>query len=330
MTNVRLDTLSPRTVCRLNADWLFRRGPVGNSYERFLDDREWEPVQLPHDAAIDQAFDWENSNESNGWLPFGAGAYRKHFSLPAEAEGKRVLVEFEGVYRDAEVWINGHYLGRRLNGYLGFEWDLTEHAAFGGENVLSVSYDNRKPGTSRWYTGEGLYRDVWLKIVDPLHVPLYGTCVTTPSITAESALVKIETEVLNLHRRRRLCRLVTSLLGPDGECVAGAEAVAPIAAGGRYAFRQESAVPTPCLWDLATPDLYPAVSTLSVADAAVDSYATRFGIREIRLTPERGLLLNGRKVVAKGGNLHHDLGCLGSATRRSRHGKPRPTTASVS
>jgi len=307
------DPSSPRNVTRLNEDWLFRDGVVGNAHEPFLADRAWQTVQLPHDAAIGRAFDGEKSNADNGWIPFGAGAYRKHFGLPADAEGKRILVEFEGVYRDAQVWINGHYLSRHLNGYLGFEHDVTAHAVCGGANVLTVTYDNRKQRTSRWYTGEGIYRDVWLKIVDPLHVPLYGTYVTTPLVTADTARVRLETEVVNLHPHRRACRLVTTILAPDGAVAATAEAVAPVAAGERYTFRQELDVAAPAQWDLDTPNLYTAVSTLHAGDETVDRYSTRFGIRDVRMTPEQGLLLNGRKVVAKGGDLHHDLGCLGSA-----------------
>lgn len=305
--------LAPRRISRLNADWLYRDGLMESAHEKHLDDRAWQTVQLPHDAAVGRAFDFEKSNMDNGWLPFGAGAYRKHFSLPADAADKRILIEFEGVYRDAQVWINGHYLGRHLNGYIGFEHDLTEHAICGGQNVITVTYDNRKPGTSRWYTGEGIYRDVWLKIVDPLHVPLHGTYVTTPLIAQSTARVKIETEVVNLHLRRRICRLVTRIVTPSGAVAATAEALAPVEAGQRYTFRQEIDLAAPVRWDLDAPNLYTAVSTLQTDDKTVDRYTTRFGIREIHMTPQCGLLLNGRKIVAKGGNLHHDLGCLGSA-----------------
>jgi len=311
------DDLGPRRVTRLNADWLFHEGVVSNAHERLLNDRGWALVQLPHDASIGRAFDWEKSNSANGWLPSGAGAYRKHFGLPVSAAGKRVLIEFEGVYRDAHVWTNGHYLGRHLNGYLGFEHDLTEHVEVDADNVLAVTYDNRTPHTSRWYTGEGIYRDVWLKLVDPLHVPLHGTYVTTPLVSSSLARVRIETEVLNLHPQRRLCRLTTALHGPDGAAVAKAEAVAPLAAGERYTFHQEFEVLNPALWDLDAPSLYTAVTTLAAGDLPVDRYTTRFGVREVRLTPDRGLLLNGRKIIAKGGDLHHDLGCLGSAVLKA-------------
>ncbi len=317
MTDIVLDTVSPRTVQLLTRDWLFRPGPLRNAHEAFCDDGDWEPVQLPHDASVGGEFDYGQSGGNNGWLPFGQGAYRKHFALPPEAEGKRVLIEFEGVYRAAEVWVNGQYLGRHLNGYLGFEHDLTEHVVCGGGNVLTVYYDNRVKGTSRWYTGEGIYRDVRLKIVEPLHVPLHGTTVTTPVITAERALVCVETEVANLGAKRRTCRLATALIGPTGEEAAHTAAIAPVAAGECRTFRQQIEVPCPALWDLANPNLYTAVSTVRCGDRDVDVYTTRFGIREIRMTPERGLLLNGQKVVAKGGNLHHDLGCLGSAVLKS-------------
>lgn len=317
MIDICMDTGKPRTTFLLNADWRFHAGLQGNEHEVFLNDGGWKTVQLPHDAAVGGTFDYEMSTSANGWLPFGCGAYRNHFRIPGEAAGKRILVEFEGVYRAAEVWINGQYLGKQLNGYLGFEHDLTEFIRFGEENILTVIYDNRRKHTSRWYTGEGIYRDVWLKIVDPLHIPLYGTCITTPKITQDSATVVIETEVTNRYSHQRECTLRTTVVDPNGAVVAEARALAPIEPGTGYTFRQTIPVRCPELWDIGVPNLYTAVSTLSPGDAPVDCYTTRFGIREIEMTPEKGLLVNGRKVVAKGGNLHHDLGCLGSAVLKA-------------
>ncbi|MBT3374105.1 MAG: glycoside hydrolase family 2 protein [Lentisphaerae bacterium] len=317
MTCVALDPQNPRTTILLNFDWLHRTGPVAQDYIRHANDRGWATVQLPHDPAVHRPFDHEESTSANGWLPYGVGVYRKRFSVPEDAEGKRVLVEFEGVYRAAEVWVNGHYLGKQLNGYLGFEYDVTSYLDLGGENAITVAYDNRTKGTSRWYTGEGIYRDVWLKVVSPVHVPLHGTYVTTPVVSPETALVAVEADAVNRSERGQVCRLITQITDPNGVVVAQGQAVAPLQPGERYTFRQEIDVMAPQLWELDAPHLYTAVSTLQVDGKDVDRYDTRFGIRSIRMTPERGLLLNGRKVVAVGGDLHHDLGCLGSAALKS-------------
>jgi beta-galactosidase len=303
----------PRTTVLLNFDWQFRPGAVQLDYTRQTNDATWQTVQLPHDAAVGAPFDHEHSTSGNGWLPFGAGVYRKHFRLPADLDSARVLVEFEGVYRAAEVWLNGHYLGKQLNGYMDFELDLTAQVEPGEDNVLTVAYDNRTKDTSRWYTGEGIYRDVWLRLLSPVHIPRHGTCVTTPEIQAHAAVVAIATDVVNHDPRRRLCELVTRILDPQGREVAAATAVAPVAAGARYTFRQELDVASPYLWDVETPHLYTVVSSLRADGRAADHDETRFGIRSVRLTPQQGLLLNGRKVIAVGGDIHHDLGCLGSA-----------------
>lgn len=312
----------PRSTIRLNFDWRYRPGEIGDDFKPgvAIDDR-WQTVQLPHDASVHRPFSRTESDSAGGWLPRGAGVYRKTFELPESARGKRVLVEFEGVYRDANVWINGRHLTRQLNGYLGFEVDLTEAARFGAENVLVVAYDNRTRGTSRWYTGEGIYRDVWLRIVSPLHVPLHGTYVVTPSVTPDEAIVAINTDVTNQGDATAMCRLVTDIHDAQGRVVAAADAVAPLAAEKTYTFRQEIDVHQPQLWDLDRPRLYLAISKVYHGTQLVDVYKTRFGIRTIRMTPARGLMVNGKKVVAMGGNLHHDLGCLGSAALKAGYEK---------
>lgn len=307
----------PRNATLLNFDWKFRPGDFNANAPTAVPDESWQMVQLPHDASICGPFTRDGSDGANGWRPRGAGLYQKRFTIPKAARGKKVLVEFQGVYRDAKVWLNGHELAEQLNGYLGFEVDLTPRVVFGGENVLTVTYDNRTRATSRWYTGEGIYRDVWLRIVDPLHVPLHATYIVTRELSSAGAVIDVETEVVNAYGEQRLCRLVTEITAADGSQAAEAVAVAPIGPGQRYTFRQEIDVPNPKAWDLDHPHLYTAVATLRNEDQIVDTYATRFGIRTIRMTPDRGLLLNGKKVVAKGGNLHHDLGCLGTAALKA-------------
>lgn len=307
-----------RTTKLLNFDWEFRHADSVKDLTTALGPgADWRQVQLPHDASIYGAFIREGSDPSNGWRPRKAGVYRKRFVLPEKAKGRCVMVQFQGVYRDARVWFNGVQVAHQRNGYLGFETDLTPHMKPGEENTLVVTYDNRKPGTSRWYTGEGIYRDVWLLIVAPLHVPLHGTYVTTPTVTPDLARVDITTEIRNSASKETHCRLLTELISPSGETVATAVAVAPVRIGETYLFKQRLDVTAPALWDLEHPQLYHAVSKIYRDGSLVDVYTTRFGIREIRMTPDKGLLLNGKKVIAKGGNLHHDLGCLGTAALKA-------------
>ncbi len=305
----------------LNADWKFKAGDSTEAkFYKFLDDSKWQTVQVPHDASIYGAFTKE-SDRSNGWRPRAKGIYRKSFKIAATDAGKKVFIEFEGVYREAEVWINGQYLGKKLNGYIGFEYDLTSFVDFDKENVIAVFYDNTTAGTSRWYTGEGIYRNVKLKILDNLHIPLYGTYITTPQITDKAAIVKIETKVKNETITQTECCLVTEIIAPNGTKIASSKAVLPISPSKERVFNQTISVSSPVLWNVLDAHMYTAVSKVYQGNNLVDEYSTRFGIREITISPEKGLLVNGKKIIAKGGNLHHDLGCLGSAAIKAGYEK---------
>lgn len=304
-----------------NFNWLYLKGTartdnfqnaLKSHFQLYVDESKWVPVQLPHDPAVAGEFD-KNVGSGNGYRPFGNGWYRKHFTIDENVKGKKVIVDFEGVYRDAEVYINGVYLGRHLNGYLGFQHDLSKHINYGGENVIAVSYDNSTPETSRWYTGEGIYRDVYLVITDKLHIPQYGTYITTPKVTKETSLVKIETNVVNERDERKITKLITEIVDASGKKVAEFVSVAPISSGENFKFTQEIDVDNPKLWSCDEPNLYKAISKVYTDGILVDNYETTFGLREIRMTPEKGLAVNGKKIIAKGGNMHHDLGCLGAA-----------------
>jgi len=303
---------SPRHTELLNFDWKFMKGDASPAFTEWFDDAKWEIVQLPHDASIGENFSNNESTSENGWLPYGKGWYRKYFEVPADSKEKKVFISFDGVYRAAEVWCNGVYLGKRLNGYIGFEYDITREIKFGKQNVIAVKYDNTTKETSRWYTGEGIYRDVWLTITDKLHIPQYGTYITTPVINKDKALAKVETNVVNEYNEKKTCRLVTEIITPDGKKVVEFTSVVPINSGENYLFHQEIEIPTPMLWSFEFPNIYKVVSKVYADDNQLDEYETTFGIREISMTPDKGLLVNGKKVIAKGGDMHHDLGCIGS------------------
>lgn len=302
-----------RTDSLMNFGWKYHLGDAPEARNPGFDDSDWTTVDVPHDGSIHGDYDKEGSTQENGFRPRNIGWYRKRFTLPrSEIEGKRITLEFEGVYRDAQVWINGDSLGRQLNGYVGFTYDITDHIIPDQENVIAVRYDNTYL-SSRWYTGEGIYRNVWMHITSPISIAENGTYITTPYIDDNKANVAIQTEVVNSSDATRLVTLYTDIFAPDGKKVKALTAVAPITKHSSYIFKQDAAVNSPERWDVDSPALYTALSTLVAGNDTIDTYSTRFGIRDIQFTADQGFLLNGRKLFLKGVNLHHDLGPLGSA-----------------
>ena len=234
----------------LNFDWRFRLGEQSGAERPGYDDRGWETVQLPHDASIYGPFvrDTLGGDRANGYRPRNVGWYRKHLTVARKPAGRRFLLEFEGVYRAAEVWVNGRSMGIQLNGYLDFEYDVTD-ALHEGDNLVAVRYDNRYKASSRWYTGEGINRNVWLHEVSDLRVDRYGTFVSTPRILPDSARVEIETTVCNDRADSVVCTVVSEILSPAGGTVALRRNVVPMAGESRFTFRQQAWVHDPQLWD---------------------------------------------------------------------------------
>ncbi|WP_395050942.1 glycoside hydrolase family 2 TIM barrel-domain containing protein [Flavobacterium sp.] len=306
-----------RSIQNFNFGWKYLKDNTADTHRVGLIDTDWEMVDLPHDAAIFEKVSQENSDGANGYFPYLKGSYRKHFTISSENQGKLIFVEFEGVYRNSKIWINGHYLGNHLNGYLGFEHELTDYILFDQDNLIVVKYDNTTKGTSRWYTGAGIYRDVWLKILDPLHVPLYGTYVTTPKVSKAYSLVNLATEVTNNYKQTKLCKLVSKIVDANNQVVQQRESVVPVQSEETFVFNQEIEVNKPHLWSSDNPYLYTLKSEIYDQNKLVDEYSTTFGIREIRMTPENGLLINGEKTIAVGGNIHHDLISLGAAAYKA-------------
>ncbi len=297
----------------MNFDWKFHPGDIPGAQEPGFDDSSWQNVNVPHDFAVAGPFDEKVAQGGAcGFLPRGIGWYRRTF--PSPPPGKIVTLDFGGVYTAADVWLNGTPLGKNHNGYLGFRHDITNLLKPAGEpNVLAVRADNTRVGSSRWYTGSGIYRDVRLVTTDPVHIPLYGTWITTPKISTDAADVHVETVVKNDGTAPTGVTLTTELRDPSGKLVATADKKENLAAGASVTIRQDLTVPHPELWSTETPNLYKAVSRVSADQKPCDLLETTFGIRTIAFTPDQGLLVNGRKVNIKGMNFHHDLGCLGSA-----------------
>ncbi|MEN9469025.1 MAG: hypothetical protein RL630_758 [Verrucomicrobiota bacterium] len=293
--------------------WQFHLGDVAGAEQPGLDDSPWRTLDIPHDWSIELPLDPKVSDGiSVGYLPGGIGWYRKSFTIPKEAEGKKVYIDFDGVYMNSKVWINGKLLGARPFGYMGFRYDLTPYLNYGGKNVIAVQADVR-PGNSRWYPGAGIYRRVWLTMENPIHVAHWGQFVTTPEVSKEKASVRLQTEVENKSEKPAEVTLKSVVLDPQGQRVAEASSKEKIAAGAMREFDQNFTITNPALWSPDAPNLYKVVSTVEAAGKVTDEVTSPLGIRWFEFTKDKGLIFNGEEMDVKGVCLHHDFGPLGTA-----------------
>ena len=290
-----------RTTEDFNFDWEFRLG----------EDAPWSGVRLPHDWSILAGYQQENTAASTGFVPGGIGYYRKDFSVPETDRGRKVRVEFDGVFCNSEVWINGHALGFRPNGYSSFGYDLTEHLNYGETpNQIVVKADHSAYADTRWYTGSGIYRGVRLVTTAATHIPQWGVRVVTPEVSATAATVMVSSEVENVQAGTEVR---VSILDPSGKEVASKTAPAPAAAPAKLTFE----LTDPQRWDTENAHLYVARTQVLNDGKPVDELNTTFGIRSIRFDAEQGFLLNGKRTKLKGVNLHHDAGAVGAAVTKA-------------
>src|SRR3989442_6003509 len=270
----------PGNTINFNKDWRFNLGDVTNGQAPDLNDSKWRALNLPHDWSIEGEFSEKNPAGFNGGaLPGGIGWYRKTFTLPAAANGKSVFVDFDGVYRNSEVWINGHYLGKRPYGYISFEYELTPYLNFAPQkNVVAVKVDNSQQPNSRWYSGSGIYRNVWLTTIDKVHVDHWGTYITTPEVSAQSAKVEIKTSVRNGSENDLPVTLTTIVVNAAGKEVARATAKEVARKEATAKIGQELVIRGPMLWSIENPYLYKVTSQVEYTGKVADRYETSFGI----------------------------------------------------
>jgi len=305
---------APRIRDSFDFGWKFLKGESLGAQQPEFSDSSWKNVDLPHDWSIEGPFnEREPAGSPGGYLPTGIGWYRKRFNLPESYKEKKVGIEFDGVYQNSEVWINGQYLGKRPYGYIPFFYDLTPHLRFGGDNVIAVRVDNSHQTNCRWYSGSGIYRHTWLLSTNRVHVAHWGTFVTSPRVSKDAATLQIKTRVKNEGTHAARCTLAANLLDVDGKAVVRAEAGQEVAANGEYEFVQQVRVEQPHLWSVSDPHLYIVHSTLREQDQILDEYDTPIGIREALFDADKGFLLNGARLKLNGVCLHHDAGCLGAA-----------------
>ena len=305
-TAVLLQAADSRAIS-FNSDWDFKLGTdtVGGN---------WRTLNLPHDWAIEGDFSESNpSGTGGGALPGGIGWYKKTFAVPADEKGKELYIDFDGAYMNSTVWINGHELGTRPYGYSSFSYDLTPFINFGGENTVLVKVDNEEQPNSRWYSGCGIYRNVWLRVLNPTHVELWGTYVTTPEVSSQEATVKVET-TLKLGKKSKDVTVKTAVMSPQGEIISE---TAPFKVNKNDSpIVQTLDVKNPCLWGVGNPCMYKAVTEVFEGNVKVDSYETPFGIRYFNFDAEKGFSLNGEDMKIHGVCLHHDAGALGAVVNR--------------
>lgn len=274
----------------------------------------WDKVKLPHDAVLDQEYVMDFKNAMYGFLPQTFGYYRKTFSIPKEDEGKKIFIEFDGVGKISDYWVNGCYIGENFSGYNSFQFDITDLLKYGeeGENVILVRIDTTTGNEGWWYEGGGIYRNVWLTKTDKLHIDKWGTYVQTPEINADKAIVRIETTIHNENFDEAEYSLETSIISPDGKVVGEGISNAISEGMKKNIIIQEITIENPELWDIDSPKLYKAVTQVISENKIKDDYETVFGIRSIEYTTE-GLFLNGKHTPIKGMSVHQDFAGVGVA-----------------
>ena len=295
----------------MDFDWRFHLGEVNDAENPYYPDHDWRKLNVPHDWSIELSPDPKLPG-ANGFLPGGTGWYRKQFIVPDQWRGQKLFIDFDGVYMNSEVYLNGHPLGRRPYGYVSFQYELTPATEFGTTNVLAVHVNHADAPTSRWYSGSGIYRHVWLETVDPLHLAHWGTYVTTPRVSSRMAEVQVCTTIENQSDARQPVELQTEIVNDRGNVVASAISRHDLGTATNRVFSQSFKITSPDLWSPASPRLYHVRSLVKSSGRATDSGETCFGVRSIQFS-SNGFFLNGEKVKLKGVCIHQNSGSLGAA-----------------
>ncbi|HEY5325860.1 MAG TPA: sugar-binding domain-containing protein, partial [Mucilaginibacter sp.] len=303
-----------RTVADFDRGWHFHLGDMSDGEKTSLNVTGWRVLNLPHDWSIEGKFSKDNpATPGGGALPGGIGWYRKTFTVPASSKNKMVYIDFDGVYQKSDVWINGHHLGFRPNGYISFRYELTPYLNFGGANTIAVKVDNSAQPNSRWYSGSGIYRNVWLVTTSKIAVDHWGTYVTTPLITDRFATVNLNIQLRNNTGKRQNITVNTSIINADGKVVSNL--ISPLVIKDTVnLLTQNINVGKPKLWSVADPYLYKVVTKVSVHGiGTADTYTTPLGMRYFNFDADKGFSLNGKSIKILGVCDHHDLGSLGAA-----------------
>ncbi len=310
--------LSADRINLFDSDWRFYRGGAQGAENPSFDDSKWRSIDLPHDWSIEDLPGTNSpfiinaiSQVSGGFTTGGTGWYRKTFTIPGNLKEKHLRLLFEGVYMNAEVYLNDVLLGKHPYGYTSFWFDITGRLKQEGNNVLCVKVMNEGEN-SRWYSGSGIYRHVWLIMVNPVHFETWGTCITTPEIKGEDAFISVKNTLINEGLQDKKIKLITKILDSTGQLAGQVENSAEIGSGKSLILDQKIRVEKPELWSPDSPSLYKAVNEIYENESLTDQINTNFGIRSVSVDAVEGFRLNGMILKLRGGCLHHDNGPLGS------------------
>jgi beta-galactosidase len=300
-------------------DWAFYLGGAQGAEQNNFDDSKWRKIDLPHDWSIE---DVEGSHSpfsrkaisqvSGGFTTGGTGWYRKTFQVAPEEKGKKIFIQFDGVYMNADVWINGHHLGNHPYGYTSFIFDVTDLLIFDAPNVIAVEVKNEGQN-SRWYSGSGIYRHVWLKIMEKVHITQWGTFITTPEISNTVATINCKTNVVNETSQDAAVDIITKYINASGAEVASSGRLKQVIASKKsLEFNEDAVIKNPQLWSCESPLVYTAVTSIYKNGELLSRDTNSFGIRKISFDVSKGFRLNGKTIKLKGGCFHNDNGPLGS------------------
>ncbi len=304
-----------RESVNFNREWKFQLGDVAGADVATFDDSKWDDANLPHSFSMPYF-------AANDKFYVGYGWYRKHFNVPAAWSGRRVNLEFDGVFQVAEIFVNGQRIGEHKGGYTGFTLDITG-AVKPGDNIVAIRVNNiwdprLAPRAGEHTFSGGIYRDVRLVVTAPVHVAWYGTFVTTPQVSKESATVNVKTEVVNESGAAKSVTVKTSVVDAKGKTVAKMESAQTIAAGATNVFDQTSAaIANPKLWSPEHPNLYSVKTVVLDGRKSVDDYTSPLGFRWFKFTADQGFFLNGEHYYFKGANAHQDHAGWGDAVADS-------------
>ncbi|MEH6306890.1 glycoside hydrolase family 2 TIM barrel-domain containing protein [Olivibacter sp. CPCC 100613] len=300
-----------------NSQWKFYLGDEPEAKAAGFNDKGWRNIDLPHDWSIEGTFSKEHpATNQGGALPGGIAWYRKTFQLADTIEGKQVYIDFDGIYRNSEVWINGHYLGKRPSGYTSFRYDLTPYMNIGKQsNVIAVRVDNSQQPNSRWYSGSGIYRNVWLITKNKIAIDHWGLFITSPSIQKEQATIRQQTVFKNLGSKREAAEVTIRVFDKESKLVVKKAFEQSLIPGDSEAS-YEIQVPQPILWSPENPYCYRVETQVYIGKRLVDQHSSPFGIRSFSFDEKEGFSLNGQRKRILGVCMHHDLGALGAAINR--------------
>jgi beta-galactosidase len=297
---------------RIDDNWRFHLGDAEEGGSTSLDDSDWRVVNLPHDWSIEGKMDPKAPmGGAGGFLPAGLGWYRLHLKAPGEWQGRRVRAEFEGVYMNASIYLNGQKLDFHPYGFTSFFVDLTPALKIGGDNLLAVRVDNSEQKNCRWYSGSGIYRHVWLEVTNPIQVAPSGVFVSTKKATAQAANISVQSTLLNQTNVSKTAKIVTIIQRSAGQEIGRSEASVELPAFSSKDFHQELAITDPPLWFPEAPQLSRVVTDVVIDGNVSDEVTTTFGVRALAWSAGEGLTLNGKTYKLSGGCIHDDNGVLG-------------------